>query len=284
MRKILISVAIVILLGCVALIVFKEYNGGPCDYEYQIVDRSYSPTNDTVNVTTVYMSYPVFSHPLYNGAAVDSVNASVVKHMLPDGKMGDVFAEGFIKDYKDFLVERKEYMDEEEIKAYTPTWYYSSQMYVLVNGSKLIVTQCDDENYTGGAHGMYGSFFSNYDMKKGKELTLDDVFTDTVALAENITKYFIKAYELKDSVSLSEQGFFVEGPNLPITSNFALLPEGVVFVYNVYEIASYAFGMAEITVPYQAISGIMKYTPDFKKADVFKQEIEITDSLTQTQE
>ena len=285
MKKSFIYIASAIVVLCVAFIALKKYNGGPCDYDYDITDRSYSPNNDTSNVTSVYLSYPIFSHPIYNGVAVDSINASVKRLILPDDKTDEQFADDFLKEYQYFYKERDSINKAEKTGInFIPSWSYSSQMYVLVNGVKLIVTQKDDENYMGGAHGMYGTLFYNYDAKKGKLLTVDDVFTDTVALVDNITKYFINAYQLDDSVSLAEQGFFVEGEKLPMTSNFALLPEGVVFVYNVYEIAPYAFGMAEITVPYAAISNIMKYTPDFKEADIFKQEIEITDSLKETEE
>ena len=113
-----------------------------------------------------------------------------------------------------------------------------------------------------------GEYISNVRSRDGVY-----VFTDVMAVSEEVTRYFIEQYALDDSTSLSQQGFYVEKHQLPITANFALLPEGVLFAYNIYEIAPYAFGKSEVTVPYSALRAVMKYRPDFRKADVIRQEI-----------
>ncbi|HPS84855.1 MAG TPA: RsiV family protein, partial [Bacteroidales bacterium] len=54
---------------------------------------------------------------------------------------------------------------------------------------------------------------------------------------------------------LSDEGFFVEV--VTATPNFMLSETGITFHYNIYEIASYADGSIDITVPYDAIRAII---------------------------
>ena len=75
--------------------------------------------------------------------------------------------------------------------------------------------------------------------------------------------------ELDASVPLLEQGYFIDNNQLPVTANFALTPDGVIFYYNVYEIAPYAYGPSQVTVPYADLKDIMVYKPDFSGSEVF---------------
>ena len=51
-------------------------------------------------------------------------------------------------------------------------------------------------------------------------------------------------------------------------------PDGVIFYYNVYEIAPYSYVPSSVTVPYSELDGILKYKPDFKRAEVFAPDME----------
>ncbi len=268
--------AIVIIVALVAIYeVLQKWNALPCRYQYIEYKRAYTPQNDTTTYGTYVVSYPVFSRRIMTDEAVECINSMVEKIAVQDSVDMDRLSGEFIDACKEYIDYKKSdearYYDDEE--AVIPSWYYDSQTYVLINGSKLIVTETEIDSYQGGAHSNYGSYFANYDVKTGKMLSIDDVFTDVMAVSEEVTRYFIEQYAIDDSTSLSQQGFYVEKHQLPITSNFALLPEGVLFAYNIYEIAPYAFGKSEVTVPYSALRAVMKYRPDFRKADVIRQEI-----------
>ena len=271
MKRYLLWILIVLVAGSVAYEVLVKLNALPCSYEYVEYRRTYPEAEDTLHQVEWTVSYPVFFRRIYTDEAVGGINSMVEGIAVQDTMSLEELSSSFVESYKAFKAGMiSDHNIDEDI---IPGWYYDSKTYVLINGSKLIVTECEIEEYQGGAHGTYGSYFANYDVKTGRLLTLDDVFTDTVVVRESITKYFVEQYELERDVPLSEQGFFVDKHHLPVTSNFALLPEGVLFTYNIYEIAPYAFGKCEVTVPYSALRAAMKYRPDFRKADVLRHEI-----------
>ena len=271
MKRYLLWILIVLVAGSVAYEVLVKLNALPCSYEYVEYRRTYPEAEDTLHQVEWTVSYPVFFRRIYTDEAVGGINSMVEGIAVQDTMSLEELSSSFVESYKAFKAGMiSDHNIDEDI---IPGWYYDSKTYVLINGSKLIVTECEIEEYQGGAHGTYGSYFANYDVKTGRLLTLDDVFTDTVVVRESVTKYFMEQYELERDVPLSEQGFFVEKHHLPVTSNFALLPEGVLFTYNIYEIAPYAFGKCEVTVPYSALRTVMKYRPNFRKADVLRHEI-----------
>jgi hypothetical protein len=271
MKRYLLWILVVIVVVGVAYEVLVKWNALPCNYQYVEYRHTYPEDEDTLHQVEWTVSYPIFMRRIYTDEGVEHINSMVEDVAVQDTVSIEDLSVGFVASYKDFKASMMSGRDIDE--DLIPGWYYDSKTYVLINGSKLIVTECEIDEYQGGAHGTYGSFFANYDVKTGRKLALDDVFTDTVVVSEAVTKYFVEQYELERDVPLSRQGFFVDEHRLPVTPNFALLPEGVLFTYNIYEIAPYAFGKCEVTVPYSALRAVMKYRPDFRKADVLRHEI-----------
>jgi hypothetical protein len=73
-----------------------------------------------------------------------------------------------------------------------------------------------------------------------------------------VKQYFKKETASKTSDS-SENYFFGEDFKLP--ENIGFNDEGVIFLYNTYELSSYAQGITEFTIPYNEISKFIKINP-----------------------
>ena len=56
---------------------------------------------------------------------------------------------------------------------------------------------------------------------------------------------------------LHEEGYLNWTDMYP-SKNFLLSPDGIKFYYNAYEIAPYAAGPTEITIPYESLKDILK--------------------------
>ena len=99
------------------------------------------------------------------------------------------------------------------------------------------------------AHGMTVSRYVNYDMKSDSVVVLSDLFTPE-GMKKLPGQLRMKAAELVPVVGLTE----IEG--LPSGNNFYISQSGdIVFVYQPYEIASFAQGTIEIPVePYTVIN------------------------------
>lgn len=95
--------------------------------------------------------------------------------------------------------------------------------------------------YPRNAHGIHSQFFVNYDMEEGKVIRLEDLFTENglAALTGSIKR---KARVMSAMLGPTEISRLPQNGNFYITTDDVL-----VFVYQPYEVASYAQG--EIAIP-----------------------------------
>ena len=102
---------------------------------------------------------------------------------------------------------------------------------------------------TGGAHGNMTISFLNFNSQTGQLLHLDEHIknkTDFIKLAE---KYF----NIKLQESSNEDGFdnYFLGKDFHLPENIGFSDDGVILLYNVYEIAPYSEGITEFTIPFE---------------------------------
>ena len=129
-------------------------------------------------------------------------------------------------------------------------WDASFDGEVTYQSSQLISVAIYSYVNSGGAHGNSNVTFFNFDAS-GKLLSFNDLFTDESELILKVKPYFEEETE-GDTTSY----FFGEEFHLP--SNIGFNDEGVIFFYNVYEIASYADGVTEFTIPFEDIDSYLK--------------------------
>ncbi|WP_438012266.1 RsiV family protein [Psychrobacter raelei] len=110
--------------------------------------------------------------------------------------------------------------------------------------------------YLGGAHGLGASEYMMFDTSSKRHIQLDDIL-----LAGQKSKFKALAYEQykawvrKDNNELKA---YEKMWPFTLTDNALLTDKGVVLRYQPYEIAAYAYGMPELTVPYNQLKGILK--------------------------
>lgn len=106
---------------------------------------------------------------------------------------------------------------------------------------------------TGGAHGNTNIRFFNFNPQTGNLYSKTDLVNDFGKLSEVI------AIQLKNEVSLDdsmEDHFFGKDFQLPESLGFS--DEGLIILYNPYEIASYSQGIIEFTIPYETVNPFLK--------------------------
>lgn len=164
---------------------------------------------------------------------------------------------------RQFFVEyRKEHVDVSRKEAAESAIGYSreeiARTMVAYRTPRLLVLSHFSYIYLGGAHGIYGTGYSVFDLARQKELTLDDVIGKEAKqlLPELLAKNFRRMNGLKENESLQEGGLFED--TIQPTDNFYLTHHGVIFVYPPYEIASYAMGEVEILVPFKDLEKHLK--------------------------
>lgn len=113
----------------------------------------------------------------------------------------------------------------------------------------------------GAAHGMYHNEYVTFDLTTQKRLALTDILKPNVEakVAEQLydanANWLIQKDITRDKLQLSDNYYY--GVN------------GLVFVYPLYELTSYAEGMPELKLPYQVAKDLIKaeYLPSLPQVE-----------------
>lgn len=119
---------------------------------------------------------------------------------------------------------------------------------ILYNDNNFVVIEENNGSYSGGAHGNYASSMFCLDTKMQKRLKLDDAIKiDSNTLQRLVEQNFRKQYHIKPSEKISTVLF---DDYLKPNDNFYFNSNGIAFMYNPYEVASYAQGQIVVFIPF----------------------------------
>ncbi len=147
--------------------------------------------------------------------------------------------------------------EREYFRAAQPEEYSYVQAKVVEQHGGRIIIELSSYLYTGGAHGMPGRGFINYDRQQKRELELKEL------LLPGQEASFWKLAAQAHQQWLKEQGHssdpeFLEFWKFERTRNIALLKDRVLLKYDVYSIAPYSSGHPQLSIPKQQLDGILK--------------------------
>lgn len=115
-------------------------------------------------------------------------------------------------------------------------------------------------DYFGGAHPNSFFGFMNYNKLSGKEYKLSDLLVNNYdnELDKIGEKIFRKDKGLTDNQDLEKAGYWFKDGEFVLNNNFVITKTGLKFLFNQYEIASYAQGITQIEIPYSKIKYLVK--------------------------
>jgi hypothetical protein len=174
------------------------------------------------------------------------------------------FKAGFTKAKEQYFEQYKKELPSPDDTTGMPLAVYNytemQQLYVRFNQKGFVVLENFFYSFTGGAHGMHGSTFYCYDVANKKQLQLSDITTaDSATLQPLVEKYFRKQYRIKEP---SLKGVLFDR-HISANNNFYFNRNGIGFVYNPYEVASYAQGQVNVFVPFSELKLFLN--PEFAK-------------------
>ncbi|MGI4733572.1 MAG: DUF3298 domain-containing protein [Janthinobacterium lividum] len=145
------------------------------------------------------------------------------------------------------------------IGPYGPGMRYENQTatYVLYQQGNLLSVGFFHYDFSGGAHGNYGTTAASYDLRTGHRLRYADIFRPTAEtqLSALLGRAVRPLVGLAASDPLDKQLFVKE---MPVTHNVFLTAGGAVFIYQPYEIAAYAEGEVRVFVPLAALRALLR--------------------------
>jgi len=145
------------------------------------------------------------------------------------------------------------------IKEPSAVYKVESSAIVIRQDSSLTTIYFSGRSYAGGAHGSNNYSFINWNTKTAKAIKLTDLFIDgyNEKLTQIAGKIFRKQEKLSDTASLKENYFF-KNAKFALNNNFLITPTGLIFLYNEYEIKSFAAGITQLNVPYDQIRSLLR--------------------------
>ena len=122
---------------------------------------------------------------------------------------------------------------------------------VLFQSSEIISISITSYVDTGGAHGILNISVLNFNSITGNRISNKDLFTDFDGFKAIAQTYFYQ--EIKENDVVFDQNKF----ELP--TNIGYTDDGLVLLYNTYEIAPYSTGIIEFAIPFKAIESYLVF-------------------------
>ncbi len=188
-----------------------------------------------------------------DSAVTKSVNHSVQSYILstvganeslPFIVAMDSAALHFIEDFKQMQQENPDFPMgfAMEIKGATP-----------MLTTKVATMHLEGYSFMGGAHPNPFTTILSYDLLNGgKALTINALVADTNAIRSMLEAGYKEAKGMKPEADIREL-LYPELSQLPMPANVAVLPQGIIFYYNAYEVAAYAIGPTEIILTWDQL-------------------------------
>ena len=153
------------------------------------------------------------------------------------------FAEGYHADKTEFPDMAGPYVAEISVRE-------------LYRSNKHISFEQRQYLYTGGAHGYGTISFLNIDPETGNELGFPELFKDQEKFMAFAEEKFRKQEKIGPDQSINASGFWFQDDAFYLPNNVGFTQDSLIFIYNQYDIASYADGPIELKI---ALNEAMAY-------------------------
>lgn len=239
---VLVIMALVFVAAC------SQQKPKPFTYSnYSFAETKYPIPNDSSRSCSFTANIPLLAGG--NPVLVDSVNAFITQHFFGKSsnneslqQMVKAEADSFYRNYlRDF---------EEFNQADFPLTYQRDvRLHIAFHNEKYVTLENENYEYMGGAHGNYSTLYYVFSMESGKQVPLAELYPDTVKLNRLAQQLFYKQKNIDTTIAINDQGYWFEKNKFSLNSNFGLLKDTLVFIFNPYEITGYAEGLTEIKIP-----------------------------------
>ncbi len=163
---------------------------------------------------------------------------------------------------RSFAEEMSEFYDPDDEYAFRFHYTYEVRG-GRVSDSKegMVAYRASETAYQGGAHGSFAEVCLNMDASTGRELFLSDVFKEDKMdrVKELMEQQLMADHGMKSMEQLRDStGITMLAEVFVSDYNFLLLKDGVLFVFNPYDIAPWAVGTVEVKLTYDQLEGCLK--------------------------
>lgn len=146
----------------------------------------------------------------------------------------------------------------EEGRMFGGCWELEISCDTAFTSPAILTVRQETYTYSGGAHPNTQMTLQSFSRRTGHALQLTEVVSDTTALLKLVEQAFRKAQDIRPGQDLEEAGYFLRDGQFFLPGTFGIGRDGLIFLYNPYEIAAYAVGPISVTVPYGELKKIVR--------------------------
>ncbi|MCR4823803.1 MAG: DUF3298 and DUF4163 domain-containing protein [Bacteroidales bacterium] len=156
--------------------------------------------------------------------------------------------DGYKTDTDDFIDE----YDEQQAWMFDWEFKITGKFTSACKARKLQSYCAESSDYTGGAHGMYGIYYTVFDLRTGDAVTEKELFLD--GCEEELSELLDES--MLNSLGEEDREYLFAGPTP--NGNFYVDDAGVNWVYNPYEIAPYAMGTITVSLTWDKLKPFLR--------------------------
>ncbi len=231
-----------LLLLCFSFLSFSLY-GQELQLDTLTVKKGYEFENNH----RLYLAYQ-FICPTGKTVPLTKIREQVIADFFSSKNNASAPLSATKKAYEQAIINEVAGQSDAEKGNLTSNNYNEQHSAIRVVNKKVLVYMIQYYWYRGGTHGVEPCAITNYNLQTGSKITVDDLFSEDSkpAILEKVKQ---KAVEVLGYEPDSEPW---------LTDNFMLLPRGIQFRFNPYQIASYGKGRIDITLSYSEFHHLLK--------------------------
>ncbi|MBO5960426.1 MAG: DUF3298 domain-containing protein [Paludibacteraceae bacterium] len=221
--------------------------------------------SDSINLHVV-VDYPTEIEGV-GEEALHNIQSTLIKHSLGEDylryatvdEMLAAFAEDVLNEYRRDNLPLYEEMSEYEEYGMNLNNEHFLEVDVQTDEGRVLSFSVERYLYLGGAHGINNRLFLNFDKQTGCVLTENDLFIE--GAEEDLTHLLLlNLVRQNDDLSLISdvEASDYEKESIRPNGNFYFAPEGVVYIFNPYEIGPYSLGETNICIPVEEVRPYLK--------------------------
>lgn len=126
---------------------------------------------------------------------------------------------------------------------------------IVTNDDNILSILVSEDFYAGGPHPTSSGRYLNFDLATGQRLILDDILVK--GYEERLNRIGERIFWENAPEEFSPEDWDFEQGQLEMTKNFAILPHGLLFSYQSYELGAYVMGAPQVFIPYKEIKGLI---------------------------
>ena len=203
----------------------------------------------TETCSSVTIDYPIASGDAFISEKINSsINTYIIKALFL-GDDDQPSATSIAEAAKDFILAYRDHQPDIPTDIDYGGYEAEVTIYPSFQKEQLISLEATFYLFTGGAHGYGATSFINFDSATGEEIKIEDLLSNTADFQEFVEDKFREAHKIPLDESINATGFGFEDDTFALPETIGFENKHLVFIYNAYEIASYADGPIILEIP-----------------------------------